>query len=121
MEDIITFSKAGHQKISSLLEGNENSFLRIFVKSGGCSGYSYGVKIEDTRCSGDKEFTDGRTRVLIDEKSWPLLKGIEIDYTESLMGGGFNISNPNAKSACGCGSSFRTDERNVVKEGCSPF
>lgn len=117
--DIITLTQAAKQRISSLLEESNDSFLRIFVKSGGCSGYSYGVKVDATRYSGDREFSDETARVLIDERSWTLLKGIEIDYTESLMGGGFNISNPNAKSACGCGSSFRTDERNVAEEGCS--
>jgi iron-sulfur cluster assembly protein len=115
--ETITITPASMEKISSLTQGDENSFLRIFVKSGGCSGYSYGIKIDEKRYSGDKEFTEGSARVVIDDRSWELLKGITLEYTESLMGGGFNIINPNATSACGCGSSFRTDSRKIEEEG----
>jgi iron-sulfur cluster assembly accessory protein len=85
--------------------------VRVFVKSGGCSGYSYGMAIDDQRLEGDRVFADGGARVVVDPKSWPLLRGAEIDYVENMMGGGFHVTNPNATSACGCGSSFRTDGR----------
>lgn len=108
----ITFSPAGAAKARELLDAqNENAAVRVFIKSGGCSGYSYGMSIDDQRLEGDRIFLDGGARVVVDPKSWPLVRGSEIDYVENMMGGGFQVTNPNATSACGCGSSFRTDGR----------
>ncbi len=83
--------------------------IRVFVKSGGCSGYMYGMAIDERRLDGDKEFEDKGVKVVVDKMSWPLLAGSEVDYVENMMGGGFSVTNPNASSSCGCGSSFRTD------------
>jgi iron-sulfur cluster assembly protein len=108
----ITFSPAGAARAAALLsDQSERTAVRVFVKSGGCSGYSYGMAIDDQRLDGDRVFADGGARVVVDPKSWPLLRGAEIDYVENMMGGGFHVTNPNATSACGCGSSFRTDGR----------
>jgi len=108
----ITFSAAGAEKASTLLEGQPASAaIRMYVKSGGCSGYSYGMAIDEQRLDGDRMFAEGGARVVVDARSWPLLRGSEIDYVENMMGGGFHVTNPNATSACGCGSSFRTDGR----------
>ena len=108
----ITFSRAGAEKAAELLATqSEDAAVRVYVKSGGCSGYSYGMAIDEKRLDGDRVFADGGARVVVDPKSWPLLAGSEIDYVENMMGGGFHVTNPNATSACGCGSSFRTDGR----------
>ena len=97
-------------KAAELLAGREgDAAVRVFVKSGGCSGYMYGMAIDDRRLEGDREFVDKGVRMVVDKMSWPLLQGSEVDYVENMMGGGFSVQNPNASSSCGCGSSFRTD------------
>jgi iron-sulfur cluster assembly protein len=109
----MTFSEAGAAKAHELLgrHTSGDAAIRVFVKSGGCSGYSYGMAIDDRRLEGDRVFVDRGARLVIDPRSWELLRGSEIDYVENMMGGGFSVTNPNATSACGCGSSFRTDGR----------
>ncbi len=89
--------------------GKETAAVRVFIKSGGCSGYSYGMAIDDRTLEGDTVVEDRGVRLVVDKMSLPLLKGSEVDYVENMMGGGFSINNPNATSACGCGNSFRTD------------
>ncbi|WP_048601252.1 HesB/IscA family protein [Rubeoparvulum massiliense] len=99
------------EKIKEMMHAEENHeqlHLRVAVQPGGCSGYSYGMGFEDQVHPNDTRIDLNGLSVLIDDASAPLLKGVEIDYKESLMGGGFTIHNPNAVSSCGCGSSFRT-------------
>jgi iron-sulfur cluster assembly accessory protein len=111
-QERITFSSAGAARARTLLAAQGNgAAVRVYVKSGGCSGFSYGMSIDDKHVEGDRIFEDGGALVVVDPKSWPLLRGSEIDYVENMMGGGFQVTNPNATSACGCGSSFRTDGR----------
>lgn len=108
----VRFTATGAEKAAALLADQPaGAAVRLFVKSGGCSGYSYGMALDERRLEGDRLFEDGGARVVVDPKSWPLVRGSEIDYVENMMGGGFHVSNPNATSACGCGSSFRTDGR----------
>ncbi len=111
----MTFSDAGASKAAELLaqQTSDTAAIRVFVKSGGCSGYSYGMAIDDAVRAGDRVFEDRGVRLMVDVRSWELLRGSEIDYVENMMGGGFHLSNPNATSACGCGSSFRTDGRSA--------
>lgn len=124
-EERMTVTAAAAAKASELLAGqpSEDAAVRVFVKSGGCSGYSYGMSIDDRRLDGDRVFEERGVKVVVDPKSWPLLQGSEIDYVENMMGGGFAVNNPNATSACGCGSSFRTDGRSAPSAegaaGCS--
>ncbi|MBA2666339.1 MAG: iron-sulfur cluster assembly accessory protein [Trueperaceae bacterium] len=114
----MTFSEAGAAKAHELIgrQASPEAAIRVFVKSGGCSGYSYGMAIDDRRLEGDRVFEDRGVRMVIDGRSWELLRGSEVDYVENMMGGGFSVTNPNATSACGCGSSFRTDSR-VAPDG----
>jgi iron-sulfur cluster assembly accessory protein len=107
----MTFTDTAAVKAAALLaeRTDENAAIRVFVKSGGCSGYMYGMAIDDRRLEGDREFEDKGVRMVVDKMSWPLLAGSEVDYVENMMGGGFSVHNPNASSSCGCGSSFRTD------------
>jgi iron-sulfur cluster assembly accessory protein len=106
----MTFTESAAAKAATLLsERDDDAAIRVFVKSGGCSGYMYGMAIDDRRLEGDHEFEDKGVRLVVDKMSWPLLQGSEVDYVENMMGGGFSVNNPNASSSCGCGSSFRTD------------
>jgi len=107
----LSFTEAGAAKAQHLVasSGKENAAVRVFVKSGGCSGFQYGMSIDDRRLEGDLEFEDHGVRLVVDPRSFPLLKGSYVDYVENLMGGGFSVKNPNASSECGCGHSFRTD------------
>lgn len=86
-------------------EGDGN-FLRVSVKGGGCSGMSYAVDIDNKIGEWDKVFGDDEVKVVCDQKSFVYLKGITIDYSDALVGGGFNFKNPNASGSCGCGISF---------------
>jgi len=107
---MITMSDAAATKLTELLsdEPGENWF-RVFVKGGGCSGYSYGMLIESVGpTEDDTEVILHGHPILIDSQSAPLLVGSEIDYSDSLQGAGFKITNPQAKTTCGCGSSFGT-------------
>jgi|GEM_PF-48294 len=111
----ITISDFGAQKAQQILEssGKSDAGVRVFVKSGGCSGYQYGMAIDDRELEGDTVVYDKGVKLIVDHMSLPLLQGSEVDYIENMMGGGFTVHNPNATSACGCGHSFRTDGSNA--------
>jgi iron-sulfur cluster assembly accessory protein len=93
--------------------------LRVYVYSGGCSGFKYGMMIEDAPTAEDKMLEANGVKVYVDGKSIDLLKGAQIDYVDTLMGAGFTVNNPNAVSACGCGSSFRTADDGGAPKGCA--
>jgi len=80
--------------------------LRVAVLPGGCSGFQYGLNIEDGPESDDEIFTDSGVRIFVDPFSAQYLEGVEVDYVTSMMGSGFSFRNPNAAGGCGCGSSF---------------
>ena len=107
----ITISEFGAQKAHDILQnsGKENAGVRVFIKSGGCSGYQYGMAIDDRELEGDTNVIDRGIKLLVDQMSLSLLRGSEVDFVENMMGGGFTVHNPNATSSCGCGHSFRTD------------
>ncbi len=107
----MTITEAAAKKAAEMLSANQkaNAAIRVFIKSGGCSGYSYGMAIDERELEGDSLFVDREVRIVVDKMSLPLLAGAQIDYLENMMGGGFSVNNPNATSACGCGHSFRTD------------
>ncbi len=87
-------------------EDAEGAFLRIAVSGGGCSGFQYGLSLDDARREDDVVFEKDGVAVIVDEVSLGLLGGAEIDFVEDLMGASFRIKNPNAASSCGCGNSF---------------
>ncbi|MGO4372259.1 HesB/IscA family protein [Paenibacillus sp. 2TAB19] len=107
---MITISDTASDKIKEMLdaEGTPDMFLRIGVKEGGCSGFSYGMGFDDEHHDGDNELELKGLKVVVDGDSVKYLHGLVIDFKESAMGGGFTIENPNASATCGCGSSFRT-------------
>ncbi len=84
----------------------ETTFLRLGVKGGGCSGFTYALDLTDTRGDLDEEFESFGIRLLCDPKSLLYLDGTTLDFKDELMGRGFVFNNPNATSSCGCGSSF---------------
>ena len=87
------------------IEGGDQA-LRIAVLAGGCSGFQYKFELDGARADDDLVIGEGAGRVFIDPASLDLLAGSELDYTDSLMGAHFAVKNPQAKSACGCGTSF---------------
>jgi iron-sulfur cluster assembly protein len=94
--------------------------LRIFISGGGCSGFQYGLALEDNVRESDMAYEVNGVKIVIDEVSINYLRGAQIDYVDELMGSGFKITNPNAQSTCGCGQSFRTsDDESASGGGCS--
>ena len=87
-------------------EGNPKLMLRVFVQGGGCSGMSYGFTFEETQNEDDFDFAYEEVKVLVDAMSMQYLQGSDIDYKDDIMGSSFVISNPQAQTTCGCGSSF---------------
>ena len=105
---IINVTEAAAGKIRELLveEGKADSGLRVFVQGGGCSGFQYGLMIEESGGVGDQVFESHGVRLFVDPVSLSYLKGAEVDFVDTITGGGFTIKNPSATSTCGCGSSF---------------
>jgi iron-sulfur cluster assembly protein len=84
----------------------EKVCLRVGVKGGGCSGFSYLLDLTESRKDTDEEFVQHGIRIIVDPKSLLYLGGVTVDFKDEIMGRGFVFSNPNATSSCGCGSSF---------------
>ena len=108
LERPLQFTSAAAAKVRELIaeEGNPDLKLRVYIQGGGCSGFQYGFEFDEQQGEDDLAVqTDGVT-LLVDPLSLQYLMGAEVDYTESLHGAQFVIRNPNAKTTCGCGSSF---------------
>lgn len=120
MNDPLIFSSSAAAKVWELIqeEGNLNLKLRVYVTGGGCSGFQYGFTFDETVNDDDTVVTknveaddedgegSGAVQLLVDPMSFQYLAGAEIDYKEDIEGAQFIIRNPNAKTTCGCGSSF---------------
>ena len=106
--DVLVFTDAAAGKVGDLIreEANPNLKLRVFVSGGGCSGFQYGFTFDEKIEDGDFCVENHGVQLLIDPMSAQYLMGAEIDYKEDLQGAQFVIRNPNAKTTCGCGSSF---------------
>ncbi|MGH7685830.1 MAG: HesB/IscA family protein [Candidatus Dormibacteria bacterium] len=94
--------------------------LRVFIQSGGCSGFSYGMGLDENQPHEDDHVIDIDTglKVYVDSNSAQYMEGAEIDYVEQLMGGGFTIHNPNAVKTCSCGHSFQTADGSGEARAC---
>jgi iron-sulfur cluster assembly protein/iron-sulfur cluster insertion protein len=105
---MITLSDAASTKVKELIkaEGNEEMALRVAVRPGGCSGFSYEMFFDTDIAHDDNIVEAGGVRVVVDPASAPYLKGASLDYKDGLQGAGFAINNPNATRSCGCGQSF---------------
>jgi iron-sulfur cluster assembly accessory protein len=106
--NVVTLTDVAAQKIGTLLSDEEHASagLRVAVRGGGCSGFQYQLALDEQR-DGDQIFEHDGIRIIVDELSLRYVDGSTVDYTESLMGAGFQVENPNVVAACGCGSSFR--------------
>jgi len=93
--------------------------LRIEVTDGGCSGLSYGLRLEEKENVEDTVINCGEVKVFVDVLSFPKLDGMTIDFVDSLEGSGFKFTNPNAVKSCACGSSFSTSDSNAPTKSCS--
>lgn len=104
----LVFTDAAATKVRSLIEeeGNPGLKLRVYISGGGCSGFQYGFEFDEQQAEDDLALERGGVTLLVDPLSLQYLMGAEVDYTESLAGAQFVIRNPNAKTTCGCGSSF---------------
>ena len=104
----LVFTDSAARKVGSLIEGEGNPklMLRVFVQGGGCSGFQYGLMIEEGGGVGDMQFESNGVRLFVDPVSVSYLRGAEVDFVDTITGGGFTIKNPNATSTYGCGSSF---------------
>ena len=107
---MIKVSPNAQEKVSQLMreEGFNptQDFVRVGVKSGGCSGLSYDLSFDDTKSDQDRLFEDNQVKILVDKKSLLYLLGTTLDYSGGLNGKGFVFNNPNADRTCGCGESF---------------
>ena len=105
---MLTLSGAASLKVKELIqaEGDEELALRVAVRPGGCSGYSYEMYFDKDFTPDDNVIEDGGVKVVVDAASAILLKGATLDYKDGLQQAGFSIDNPNAQRTCGCGSSF---------------
>ena len=102
----LTSSAAARVATLAENEGNPNLMLRVQILGGGCSGFQYDIGFADQQNADDQVFETDGVKMLIDETSLPFLEGAKVDFVQELIGSTFRIDNPNASSACGCGSSF---------------
>ena len=107
---MIKVSESAKKKVIELMTEDgynaETDFVRVGVKSGGCSGLSYDLKFDKEQLEGDKVFEDNDVRIIVDKKSFLYLIGTTLEYSGGLNGSGFVFNNPNANRTCGCGESF---------------
>jgi iron-sulfur cluster assembly protein len=117
---MIQITDVAVEKIKELMasDGMTSAYLRLGVKTGGCSGFTYGMGIDEEVTEHDQTLQLDGLNIVMERDSTKYLRGLEIDYKESAMGGGFTIHNPNAIATCGCGSSFRTKEEAGVPGEC---
>lgn len=107
---MIKVSEIAKKKVIELMTDDgfnpTTDFVRVGVKSGGCSGLSYDLKFDNTQAEEDKVFEDNGVKIIVDKKSFLYLIGTTLEYSGGLNGAGFVFNNPNANRTCGCGESF---------------
>jgi iron-sulfur cluster assembly protein len=108
-ENLIQLTAGAVTEIKALLAQPENAGkqFRVYVEQGGCSGMQYGMVFDESR-EGDVVGEQDGVTMVVDAFSAQYLRGTQVDFSDALTGGGFKISNPNAKQSCGCGKSFQT-------------
>lgn len=119
---MVTISDTAQGQLKELLAKEQASSvgLRVFIQSGGCSGFSYGMGLDENPPKEDDQVVDvNGLKVYVDSYSAQYLDGAEIDYVDALMGGGFTIHNPNAVRTCGCGHSFQTADGAGEAKSCA--
>lgn len=104
----LVFTAAAAEKVRELIaeEGNADLKLRTYIQGGGCSGFQYGFEFDENQAEEDLAITTSGVTLLVDPLSLQYLMGATVDYVVNITGAQFTIRNPNAKTTCGCGSSF---------------
>lgn len=107
-EPRVTLTESAAARVQTLMEmeGKPNLMLRLGVSGGGCSGFQYGISLDDQVNDDDVVTEQHGVKLVVDQTSLDVLSGTQVDFVEDLMGASFQFSNPNATSTCGCGSSF---------------
>ena len=108
-ESVVTLTDISAEKVRTFINGQGSDGdvgLRVGVRGGGCSGFQYALALDNKR-EDDHVFDYEGIRLIVDSASMRYVDGSTVDYTESLMGSGFEVNNPNVVASCGCGSSFR--------------
>jgi iron-sulfur cluster assembly protein len=105
---MLTLTPSALSAVEKFIKGSDTPVagLRISISGGGCSGFQYGMRLEEAKAEDDVEVAVGGVMLLIDPFSAPMLDGVTVDFVDSLNGSGFKFENPNATSSCACGSSF---------------
>lgn len=108
IENVVGLTEAAAHEVKNLLAQPDNAgkMFRVYVEQGGCSGLQYGMVFDEQR-DGDVVGEQHGVQILVDAFSAQYLRGTQVDFSDALTGGGFKISNPNAKQSCGCGKSFQ--------------
>lgn len=108
LESPLVFTADAAAKVRELMqeEGNDALKLRVYIQGGGCSGFQYGFEFDESQNEDDLAITTDGVTLLVDPLSLQYLMGATVDYSETLRGAQFSIRNPNARTTCGCGSSF---------------
>ncbi len=118
----VSFTEFAQEKLIELIgeqrAAGREAMLRIMVQGGGCAGWSYGMFFDNQVRPGDNISEIGGVKVLLDDETLEMVQGSQVDYTESLLGRGFTVTNPNASSTCGCGSSFHVKGKKGQAEPC---
>lgn len=118
---MLTLTDLAAEKVKDYLSGQgksvEDAGLRVGVKGGGCSGFTYSLALDEQR-DGDHVFETHGIKVLVDDLSLRYVDQSEVDYIEGLTGAGFQVNNPNVVAACGCGSSFRVKDEEEGEINC---
>src|SRR5215468_414780 len=114
-EVLVTVTAVASAEVKKFMEAENvdpaKGGLRVSVQPGGCSGFKYGLLIEDEAAEDDLVVSQGEWNVFVDPFSAQYLNGVTIDYVSSMQGSGFTFKNPNATGGCGCGSSFSAEQR----------
>lgn len=118
---MISFTPEAAEKLKAIIAARQRDdlALRVAVVPGGCRGFNYRMFLENNPRDGDEILQHDGFKVVVDPFSAMYLEGAEIGFDDSLMGGGFTVSNPNASSTCGCGQSFRTAADRGAPRSCT--
>lgn len=118
---MLTMTDAAVSQLQQIVkkQGKDDVALRVYVSPGGCSGFSYGMTLDDDRSDDDQTIDYQGVKLVVDPFSLQYLDGSQVDYVDALMGGGFTVQNPNAVKACACGQSFDTQSSAGQPKPCS--
>ena len=106
MNNIIEVTESAQNHISKILLSEKSNYFRITVLGGGCAGFQYKFDFDNNKNKDDVIFETNKVSIIVDSTSLELIKGSKIDYVKELIGSSFKITNPQASSSCGCGTSF---------------